>query len=37
MFTNNISTVRVINHLEITSYIGSLGYDKFVVTALSAR
>lgn len=37
MFANSISTTRVINHLQITSHIGSLGYDGFVLTALSAR
>lgn len=37
MFANNISTASVINHTEITSCIGSLGYDRFVVIAVSAR
>lgn len=37
MFANNISTASVINHTEITSCIGSLGYDRFVVIAASAR
>lgn len=37
MFANNISTVTVINHKEITSCIGSPGYDRFVVIAVSAR
>ena len=36
-FTNSISTLRAINHPEITSHIGSLGYDRFVLTALSER
>jgi hypothetical protein len=36
-FTNNISAVRIINHQEITRYIGSLGYDRFALTVLSAR